>query len=90
MTAAIQFRVSGRVQGVGFRYATQQAARDIGVNGWVRNRRDGDVEGVAEGETTSLDAFVDWLRQGPRHAVVGDVSTSDQPLSGFRRFDIVR
>lgn len=71
------FVVSGRVQGVGFRAATRDAARRLRLTGWVRNRSDGCVEGVAHGQQAPLDDFVEWLHQGPTAARVESVWHSD-------------
>ncbi len=69
--------VHGRVQGVGFRYATVDAARDVGVSGWVRNRRDGSVEAFAQGEASSVDALIAFCRHGPPAARVTAVDVAD-------------
>lgn len=61
----IQVVVSGRVQGVGFRYSTVSQAEKLGVTGWVRNLPDGTVEALAEGTTDQIEAFLVWCRQGP-------------------------
>ncbi len=61
----VKFLVSGMVQGVGFRYFTSEAARTLGVSGWVRNRRDGAVEGEAHGTVTAVESFLDEVRRGP-------------------------
>jgi acylphosphatase len=68
-----RYRVSGRVQGVGFRYAALQEARRLGVAGWVRNLPDGQVEVLAQAEAVVLERFHDWLRQGPPAARVLEV-----------------
>ncbi|HLJ61860.1 MAG TPA: acylphosphatase [bacterium] len=65
--------VSGRVQGVGFRYFTQHAARRLGLDGYVRNLPDGRVEVFAEGGRRALESLVSTLRQGPAGAWVRDV-----------------
>jgi acylphosphatase len=65
MRASYRFVVTGRVQGVGFRAATRRKAAALGLVGWVRNRRDGAVEGVASGEAARLEEFRQWLQQGP-------------------------
>jgi acylphosphatase len=65
MRASYRFVVTGRVQGVGFRAATRRKAAALGLAGWVRNRRDGAVEGVAGGDAARLDEFRQWLQQGP-------------------------
>ena len=67
---AFRATVRGRVQGVGFRYATLRAARSLGIRGTVRNTAVGDVEVCAEADPASLQAFIEWLRQGPSGAHV--------------------
>lgn len=69
--------VSGRVQGVGFRYSMFYAAKNHGVRGWVRNRRDGTVESVAQGEPTAVEAFIAWAHHGPDLADVDHVEVAD-------------
>jgi acylphosphatase len=79
--------VYGLVQGVGFRFAVQRAAESRGVAGWVRNRPDGTVEAVFEGEREDVEALVDFCWRGPRGAVVERVdvvSGSAEGVSGFR------
>ena len=65
--------VHGRVQGVGFRYAMVDAATSTGAHGWVRNRRDGTVEALVQGETAIVDAVIAWCRRGPPAARVTTV-----------------
>ena len=62
--AAMRINVSGRVQGVGFRYTTQQKASRLGLTGWVRNERDGSVEIHCEGAPERIAALLDWLEAG--------------------------
>ncbi|HQR10078.1 MAG TPA: acylphosphatase [Casimicrobiaceae bacterium] len=84
---ALHLLVHGRVQGVGYRDAAVQAAFECGVQGWVRNRRDGRVEAHAQGEVSAVDRFADWCRRGPPLARVIDVTTAeaetDPRLSAF-------
>jgi acylphosphatase len=61
------------VQGVGFRYFAQDAARDLGLTGWVRNRRDGTVETLAEGTRSALEAYLLAIEKGPRGGHVDGV-----------------
>ena len=71
--ARVWLRISGRVQGVGFRYSALDEARRLGLTGWVRNTRDGAVELVAEGNRKQLQRLVTWCHVGPRGALVSDV-----------------
>lgn len=81
--------ISGRVQGVFFRMETQRAARRFGVCGWVRNRRDGTVEALFEGDKDRVDAILDWCKQGPPHAHVTDVKVDRREFAGeFETFEI--
>ena len=82
--------VSGRVQGVGFRYSAVGAARRIGgLAGWVRNLDDGRVEAVVEGPREKLEELIAWCRVGPPSARVEDVEVSWEPPSGeFKDFGI--
>jgi acylphosphatase len=82
MRVARRFLVSGRVQGVGFRYFTEEAAYREGIHGWVRNLPDGRVEVVAEGERVAIDRFERAIAQGPRGARVEAVEVSDEVPSG--------
>ena len=79
--------IYGFVQGVGFRFAVQRAASSRDVSGWVRNRPDGAVEAVFEGEPEDVDALVDFCRRGPRGAEVERVEVEEElpeGLGGFR------
>jgi acylphosphatase len=71
-----RLQITGRVQGVGFRYAMQDEAARRGVAGWVRNRRDGSVEALLQGEADAVDALIAWARQGPPGAHVIEVHTA--------------
>ena len=75
-------RVIGRVQGVGFRYFVMSAATELGLVGWVRNRRDGSVEVLAEGDVDQLKNLIGVLEQGSRSSVVMEVRSNLQPASG--------
>jgi len=82
-------RVSGRVQGVGFRYSTQHVAREAGLGGWVRNLRGGGVEAVFEGEQADVDRVVEWCRHGPPGARVENVDLEWETPSVEREFSIL-
>ena len=81
--------ISGRVQRVAFRYATQRQAERHGLAGWVRNLADGRVEAVFEGEPASVTAMVEWCRQGPTGARVDHVDVGwEQPTGQHQGFQI--
>jgi acylphosphatase len=75
------FRVTGRVQGVGFRWWTRLQARELGIEGTVRNAADGSVEVQARGEAASLDELRRRLASGPPHAEVASVEPIEIDLS---------
>ena len=78
---ARKYRISGRVQGVGFRYFAERAAREMGVSGYVRNCADGTVEVYAVGDASALEIFRHRLSEGPRGAVVKAIDESEMPGS---------
>jgi acylphosphatase len=77
MRIARRYLISGRVQGVGFRYFAEDAALREGIHGWVRNLPDGRVEAAADGDAEALMRFERAIRQGPRGAQVEDVEVFD-------------
>ena len=74
------YRVSGTVQGVGFRYFASRTARQLGINGYAKNLRDGRVEVYAIGTPLKLAALRKELQRGPRSAVVSDVTEEDAAI----------
>lgn len=74
------FHVTGRVQGVGFRWFTIQAARRCGVVGWVENLRDGSVRGEAQGSPAALSHLMEAVRRGPAFSRVDDVAIQELPV----------
>ena len=89
MRVVRRFAVIGRVQNVGFRFFVWRRAEALGLDGWVRNRREGSVEALAGGEPEQLDLFYEQLRAGPRWARVDQVTVVEEdasavaPESGF-------
>jgi len=71
--------VTGKVQGVYFRLSTQNIAKSHRVTGWIRNRSDGRVEAVLEGEESEVKKLVDYCRKGPKGAAVTDISVEWNP-----------
>jgi acylphosphatase len=89
MNARAHVVISGRVQGVAFRIATVEEAQRLGLDGWVRNLRDGRVEALVEGERPKVEALVAWCHHGPPPARVMDVQVSWEPAQGgLGPFDI--
>jgi acylphosphatase len=82
MLTARRYVVSGRVQGVGFRYFVLEAATAEGLSGWVSNLPDGRVDVLAEGEREAVERFEGRLRRGPPNASVAGVESSEEPPSG--------
>ena len=78
----IHLVVRGRVQGVYFRASAQREARQLGLTGWVKNRNDGAVELVAEGEEDQVKDFLAWSQQGPSTARVDKVETRWRSYTG--------
>ena len=86
----VQAIVSGRVQGVGYRYFAAHAAHRLGVKGTVRNLPDGEVEAIAEGEEALLQEFLDELRRGPSAASVDDLQEAwGEPTHRFDHFEAI-
>ncbi len=80
---AFRARIFGLVQGVGFRYSTQDKARRLGVKGYVRNMPDGCVEVFAEGEKESIEDLLLWLKKGPPGAYVQQVDYNPVSYRGL-------
>jgi acylphosphatase len=84
--------VRGRVQGVGFRFFAERAARDLGIRGWVRNLPDGSVETLAVAEEDALERYFARLRKGPLGSRVEglEISEADAESGAFSSFEITR
>ena len=81
--------VSGLVQGVFFRANTRDRARSLGLKGWIKNRSDGKVEGLFEGEEVSVKSIIEYCKQGPSSAVVDKVEVKWEKYEGkYKDFTI--
>jgi acylphosphatase len=88
-TQTRRYVVTGRVQGVGFRWFVEREASALGLSGWVRNRADGSVEVLASGTNQQLNAFYDKLKEGPRASRVDNVEVEQAaPLKDSGTFRI--
>lgn len=85
-----RFIVTGRVQGVYFRQSTADQARQLGLDGWVRNLPDGRVEGMAAGDIKALEVLQAWLHKGPPAARVDDLQWLEISESPDRGFEVRR
>lgn len=84
-------RIGGKVQGVFFRESARAEAARLALTGWVRNRADGSVEAVVEGEPAALEDFIRWCHRGPQAARVSDVARTDGEATGeFSTFIVER
>jgi acylphosphatase len=83
-----RLRISGRVQGVYFRDSMRQQAHQLGVNGWVRNRSDGTVEAVVQGEPAAISRIIEWAQHGPATAKVTDVQV-EEAQDQFSSFELM-
>lgn len=85
---SVQVVVRGHVQGVGFRWFTRDAARERGVTGWVRNRRDGSVEAELHGADADVETVLDRMRHGPAGARVGELDVTEATATAEVGFEI--
>jgi len=69
----VNIKITGKVQGVGFRYFVLRQAQELGITGWVSNKPNGDVEALAQGEKADLEQFIAKVKQGPSFSSVDDV-----------------
>lgn len=87
----VQLEISGRVQGVCYRYFTEQTAKAHGVTGWVKNRVNGDVSAVIEGQELAVKAVIKECHKGPQNAYVDEITVATHPHKGeFDSFTILR
>ncbi|MEA1908023.1 MAG: acylphosphatase [Euryarchaeota archaeon] len=84
----INIVVTGRVQGVGFRYFTMRQAQDLGLCGWVRNLPDGRVEAVVQGPEEGAQTLIDLLRTGPAASNVTDLKVEEIKHEALPRFEV--
>ncbi len=86
----IHLLIKGKVQGVFYRATAKEVAEELGLTGWVKNTKDGDVEIVATGDKDQLDQFAIWCKKGPSKAIVNEVQMTPQEDQVFDAFKIAR
>jgi acylphosphatase len=84
----VHVRIEGRVQGVGYRAFVEMRAVELGLSGWVRNRRDGSVEAVLQGAPEAVDAILEACRSGPPAARVARVGIIGEGVGAFDGFEV--
>lgn len=89
MQVSYHIRIQGRVQGVSFRYATLQKAKELGVNGYVQNKADGSVFVFASGAKDDVHKLIEWCYQGPSLAKVTRLDAEEVPYKPKDGFTIV-
>ena len=87
---AHHYLIKGRVQGVGFRYATARKAEQLSLCGWVKNLPSGNVEAVAQGDRVSVEEFERWLWRGPKYSRVRSVESIPCPMQDISQFSILQ
>jgi len=88
MTRTLHLMIEGRVQGVGYRQWFSRQAQALGMTGWVRNRIDGRVEAMVNGQDEKVDQLVEAARRGPRLAVVSKIECQDRPDENWPDFSV--
>ena len=90
MRKLLRINIFGKVQEVGFRFKTMEKAYVFGVQGYVRNKRDGSILIEAEGEEENLQGFMDWCKVGPTGAKIDNIQIQELPLKNYTTFEIIR
>jgi acylphosphatase len=84
----VHLRIEGRVQGVGYRAFVEMRAAQLGLSGWVRNRRDGSVEAVLQGAPATIDHMLEQCRKGPPGSRVDRVEIIGEGVGAFDDFEV--
>jgi len=85
----IDLIISGKVQGVGYRYFIKKKAESLGIQGYVRNKKDGSVLLAAQGEKNDIDSIIDWCYRGSPYSIVKSVKKISKPIENLRKFHIM-
>jgi acylphosphatase len=80
--------VSGRVQGVGFRYAARNQARALSLKGWIKNQSDGSVLSAVQGDLESCQKYIQWCRGGTGYSWVERVEIKEKAVAEFKAFSV--
>jgi acylphosphatase len=86
----VHLLIKGKVQGVFYRVSAQEKAEELGITGWVKNTKEGNVEAVASGNDVKVEAFVQWCAKGPSRAVVDEVIVTEKDPEEYKGFEVIR
>lgn len=86
----VHLLIKGKVQGVFYRATAKDVAKELGLTGWVKNTKEGNVEALASGSNEQLQQFINWCRRGPAKAIVTNVEISFLEEQPFNDFKIIR
>ncbi|MGN6401508.1 MAG: acylphosphatase [Flavisolibacter sp.] len=86
----VHLLIKGKVQGVFYRATAKDVAKELGLTGWVKNTKEGNVEALASGSAEQLQQFINWCRQGPAKAIVTNVEINFFEEQAFNDFKIIR
>jgi len=86
----IKIRITGKVQGVGFRFTTKVVADQMGVRGMIKNEKDGSVYIEAEADEMLLDVFLEWCNEGPDRSQIENVEVTAGELKNYRNFEVIK
>lgn len=86
----VHLLIKGKVQGVFYRASAKEKAEELGIDGWIKNTKEGFVEAVASGSNNTVQQFIDWCKRGPSKARVDDVVITEQPFTQLKGFVIKR
>ena len=86
----IHLLIKGKVQGVFYRASAKKVAKELLLNGWVKNTDDGNVESIVSGESEAVDEFIEWCKKGPELAAVTEVIVSPSGHNILETFKIIR
>ncbi len=90
MIKRVRVLISGKVQGVGFRYFTKLEAKLLGLNGWVKNLDSGKVEAVFEGDKKKVEKMLEWCEKGPPVSMVKEIKEVEDKVEGLVGFAILK
>ncbi|WP_158798429.1 acylphosphatase [Pedobacter sp. L105] len=86
----INIKITGKVQGVGFRFTTKVVADQMGVRGMIKNEKDGSVYLEAEADEMLLEVFLEWCNEGPDRSQIENVEVTEAELKNYRNFEIIK